>query len=72
MKGDHLAMTRSDLARPVIIKMCPDLGPDIVASNVRTLGLTSKQFDDLVDQVRGHKKEQRKKRKSKTPPEQSL
>jgi len=55
MKGDHLVMTKAGMARPVIIKMDKDLGEDIVRSNIRTLGLTRREFEDLLSRVRGHK-----------------
>lgn len=53
VKGDHLIMTRVGMARPIVIKMDPDLGDDIIHSNKRTLGLNTSQFKDLLDQVRG-------------------
>lgn len=52
-KGDHLVMTRPGMARPVIIKMDRDMGEDIVRSNMRTLGLSRKQFERLLAIVRG-------------------
>ena len=54
-KGDHLVMTRAGLARPVIIKMDKDIREDIVRSNMRTLGLSRKEFERLLAVVRGHK-----------------
>lgn len=54
-KGDHLVMTRVGLARPVIIKMDKDIGEDIVRSNMRTLGLSRKEFERLLAIVRGYK-----------------
>jgi len=53
-------MTRPGTARPVIIKMDSNLGEDIVQSNKRTMGLTSEEFDRLLDQVRGAKKGKKK------------
>lgn len=55
-KGDHLAMSRPGMARPIIIKMDPDLGEDIVRSNMRTLGVPRKEFERLLAQVRRHRK----------------
>jgi hypothetical protein len=52
-RGDHLVMTRPGMARPVIIKMDRDMGEDIVRSNMRTLGLSRKQFERLLAIVRG-------------------
>ena len=60
-KGDHLIMTRPGLARPVVIKMDPDLGEDIIRGNMLTLGLNRSQFDQLLEQVR--RKGKKKKRK---------
>jgi hypothetical protein len=62
IKGDHLAMTRPGMARPVIIKMDPDLGEDIVRSNMRTLGVERKEFERLLEQVRRHRKPQKRRR----------
>lgn len=55
-KGDHLVMTRAGLARPVIIKMDKDMGEDIIRNNMRTLGLTRKEFERLLAVVRGYKR----------------
>ncbi len=55
-RGDHLVMTRPGMARPVIIKMDRDLGEDIVRSNMQTLGVTRKEFEELLNQVRRHRK----------------
>lgn len=54
-KGDHLIMTKPDIARPVIIKMDKDLGEDIVRANIRTLGLSRREFEKLLATVRGYK-----------------
>ena len=53
IKGDHLVMTKQGLIRPVIIKMDRDIGEDIVRSNMRTLGLSRKEFERLLRIVRG-------------------
>ena len=47
-------MTKPGLARPVIIKMDKDLGEDLIRSNMRTLGLSRKEFEQLLRIVRGH------------------
>lgn len=60
-KGDHLVMTRSGLARPIVIKMDPDLGEDIIRSNRLTLGINRRQFEQLLEQVRGKGKNKNKK-----------
>lgn len=49
-------MTRAGMARPVAIKMDKDLGPDIVRSNMLTLGVSRKEFERLLDKVRRKKK----------------
>lgn len=54
-RGDHLVMTRPGLARPVIIKMDKDIGEDIVRTNMRTLGMSRKEFERLLAVVRGHR-----------------
>jgi hypothetical protein len=59
VKGDHLIMSRSGLARPVVIKMDKDLGEDIVRANTRTLGIDRKEFERLMDVVRRNRKSQR-------------
>lgn len=53
IKGDHLIMTRAGMARPVVIKMDRDLGEDIVRTNMQTLGVDRKRFEQLLNQVRG-------------------
>lgn len=55
-RGDHLIMSRPGSARPVVIKMDADLGEDIIQSNKRTMGLTTAEFEALLEQVRGKKK----------------
>jgi hypothetical protein len=49
-------MTRAGLGRPVIIKMDKDLGEDIIRGNMRTSGLSRKEFERLLGIVRGHKR----------------
>jgi hypothetical protein len=53
-KSDHLIMTRAGMARPIVIKMDKDLGEDTVRTNLRTLGLSRKEFERLLEIVRGH------------------
>ena len=52
VKGDHLIMSRSGMARPVVIKMDARLGEDIVRTNMLTLGMRRKEFEKLLNQVR--------------------
>ena len=56
IKGDHLIMSRSGMARPIVIKMDRNLGEDIVRANMRTLGMDRKEFERLLDQVRRKRK----------------
>jgi hypothetical protein len=45
-------MTRPDLARPVVIPVHRgDLSPTVVAANLRTLGITRKEFEALLPQI---------------------
>jgi hypothetical protein len=59
-------MTRDGMARPIVIKMASDLGDNIVQSNKRTLRLSSRQFEELLDQVQNKKKPKKKKPKGPT------
>jgi hypothetical protein len=54
-------MSRPGTARPVVIKMDSDLGEDILHGSKRTMGLTTKEFEELLDQVQGKKKKKKKK-----------
>jgi len=54
-------MSRPGLARPVVIKMDSNLGEDIIQSNKRTMGLTTVQFEELLEEIRGKKKKAKKK-----------
>lgn len=65
-RGDHLAMTRPGLARPVIIKMDDKLGGDIVRSNMRTIGVDRREFERLLAQVR-RKRNPRKQKTTAAP-----
>lgn len=45
-------MTRSDLARPIVIpKHSKDLSPRVLHSNLRTLGITQTQFEELLRDI---------------------
>jgi len=52
ISGDHLIMSRTGMARPLVIKMDNALGEDIVRSNMRTLGIDRKEFERLLNQMR--------------------
>lgn len=48
-KGSHLLMTRPDLNRPVVIPIHKgDLSQDVIHSNLRTLGITWKEFQEYL------------------------
>lgn len=52
IRGDHLIMSKPGSPRPVVIKMDRRLSDDIVHSNKRTMGLTTDEFEALLDEVR--------------------
>jgi len=41
---NHLVLTRPDLSRPVIVPKYTNIQDDILASNLRTIGRTKKDF----------------------------
>jgi len=49
-------MTKPGMARAVVIKMAKELGQDIIFSNIRTLGIDRKRFDQLINTVRRKRK----------------
>lgn len=51
-KGDHLIMTKPGMARPIVIKMAKELGEDTIRTNMHTLGIDRKEFDQLLNTVR--------------------
>jgi predicted RNA binding protein YcfA (HicA-like mRNA interferase family) len=50
-KGSHMVFTRADLARPVVIPKHKELAPDVVRSNLRTLGISRLEFEDLLSRL---------------------
>lgn len=50
-KGSHLIMTRAGMARPVVIPTHGTLAPDVLRSNLRTLGISRKEFEELFDSL---------------------
>lgn len=44
------------MARPVVIIMVKELGEDIVRTNMRTLGVTRKEFEQYLNAVRRKRK----------------
>jgi predicted RNA binding protein YcfA (HicA-like mRNA interferase family) len=50
-KGSHLIMTRAGMARPVVIPTHGTLSPDVLASNLRTLGISRDELLRLLDEI---------------------
>ena len=51
-KGDHIAMTKSGIPRPLIIKTSPrDVPVTHIRTNMTTAGMTREQFFRLLDEV---------------------
>lgn len=51
VKGDHIIYTRRGLRRPVIFPYDKEIPPFIIRTNLRTLGLTTKEFLDILEQM---------------------
>lgn len=47
-KGDHRAYVKDGVFRPVVIPTYPEVGHDIIMSNIRTAGLTRDQYFALL------------------------
>ena len=47
-KGDHLALTKPGVARPVIIPKYKEIGRDIIKANMRTAGITRERYFELL------------------------
>ncbi len=58
-KGDHLIMTKPGMARPVVIVMAKELGEDIVRTNMHTLEISRKEFEQYLNTVRRKRKKKR-------------
>lgn len=54
--GDHYIMNKPGAVRPVVFMKVKDLGDNIVQGVRRTLGITRREFDALLDEARGIKK----------------
>lgn len=46
--GDHIVMVKAGVARPVIIPKYPDVGPDIIKSNMRTACMSRERFFEFL------------------------
>jgi predicted RNA binding protein YcfA (HicA-like mRNA interferase family) len=51
-KGGHRIYWREGLNRPVVIKAVSDLGPDIILSNLRTLGISRADYLRILETLR--------------------
>jgi predicted RNA binding protein YcfA (HicA-like mRNA interferase family) len=50
-KGSHVIYDRSDLKRPVVVPKGSEVTTSIVRSNLRTLGLTTQQYSDILKKI---------------------
>lgn len=50
-KGDHAIYDRSDLKRPIVVPMDTEVTPFIIRTNLRTLGLTVKQYLEIIEKL---------------------
>jgi len=50
-KGDHLIYTRQGLKRPVVITADREVPIFIIRSNLRTLGMSSEEYLNIVKQL---------------------
>jgi len=47
-KGDHLIYERSDLKRPIVFPKDISISPFVIRSNLRTLGISTKEYLDIT------------------------
>lgn len=50
-KGDHIAMTKPGILRPVIIPKYSEIGRDIIKSNMKTAGMSRDRYFELLSQI---------------------
>lgn len=50
-KGDHRVYWREDLKRPVILPTYGDIPKFIIISNLRTLGITVKEYLEILERI---------------------
>ena len=48
-RGSHIVMVKEGIARPVIIPMYDEVGRDIIISNLRTAGISRKEYFKLLN-----------------------
>lgn len=48
-EGSHIIMTKSGVARPVVIPKYAEIAPFIVKNNMRTAGMSRKRYFELLN-----------------------
>ena len=51
-KGSHICLVKEGVKRAVVIPTYPELGLDIITSNMRTAGMSRERYFELLDKVR--------------------
>ena len=49
--GSHVIMTKPDVARPVVVPKYPEVGRDIILSNLRTADISRERYFELLRAV---------------------
>jgi len=49
--GDHRIYQKPGLKRPIVIPKKADIRIDIIKSNLRTLGIDTKKYLEIIDQI---------------------
>ena len=49
--GSHVVLSKSGIARPVIIPKYAHVGLDIIRNNMRTAGISRKRYFELLERV---------------------
>ena len=49
--GDHICMVKTGVARPVVIPKYDAVGLDIISANMRTAGLSRRDYLRLLERV---------------------
>lgn len=50
-RGSHVMMVRAGTARPVVIPKQRELRPDVLHSNLRTMGIDREELLRLLDEI---------------------
>ena len=51
ISGSHVIMTKPGVARPVVVPKYPEVGRDIILSNLRTAGISRERYLQLARAV---------------------